>query len=300
MTVKELSLNDFKKDCTEYHVLEKTLSPKRKAIEEDLEIVTEEIISKSRCGSCLSHDRIEDLSIVEAGIYYQEYYEKLLKLRSKLEKAKGEYVLIHDIGYQMFLNLAYSGHKVHSPFKIAAIGKIGNDPLQAGFEEETDDSHFYLKLMFENGAYVRECEVDDEEDERLFSKVMRLIPSHEGTRVYREKVDSLRYVRSREDYEKSYSNIRALYLNGQGSNESKKPYWKIAPGRFKSHNVVIDNRPFVEVRDHKDNIQFAIHIGNEEIMKRTGINLNENDTLDKLFKKLQSSKKDQKGKSLIL
>jgi hypothetical protein len=300
MKVKELSLNDFKKDCMEYHVLEKTLTPKRKAIEEDLEIVTEEIISKSRCGSCLSHDRLEDLSIVEAGIYYQEYYEKLLQLRSKLEKAKGKYVLIHDIGYQMFLNLAYSGHKVHSPFKIAAIGKIGSDPLQAGFEEETDESHFYLKLMFENGAYVRECEVDDEEDERLFSKVLRLIPSHEGTRVYREKVDSLRYVKSREDHEKSYSNIRNLYLNGQGADESKKPYWKIAPGRFKSHNVVVDSRPFVEVRDHKDNVQFAIHIGNEEIMKRTGINLDKDDTLDQLFEKLKSSKKDQKGKSLIL
>ena len=300
MKVKELSLNDYKKDCMDYHVLEKSLTPKRRAVEEDLEIITEEIISRSRCGSCFSHDRLEDLSIVEAGIYYQEYYEKLLHLRSKLEKARGEYVLIHDIGYQMFLNLAYPGHKMHSPFKIAAIGKIASDPLQVGFEEETDESHFYLKLMFEAGAYVRECEVDDEEDKRLFSKVFRLIPSHEGTRVYRKKVEPLRYVKSQEDYEKSYRNIRNLYLNGQGSNGSKKPYWKIAPGRFKSQHVVVDNSPFVEVRDHKDNIQLAIHIGNEEIMKRTGINLDKHDTLDKLFKKLTSSKKDQTEKSLIL
>ncbi len=300
MKVRELSLNEFKKDCMEYHELEKSLTPKRRAVEEDLEIITEDVISRSRCGSCLSHDRLEDLSIVEAGIYYQEYYEKLLQLRSKLEKARGEYVLIHDIGYQMFLNLAYPGHKIHSPFKIAAIGKIGSDPLQVGFEEETDESHFYLKLMFKDGAYIRECEVDDEEDERLFSKVLRLIPSHEGTRVYREKVEPLRYVKSREEYEKSYRNIRNLYLNGQGSDGSKKPYWKIAPGRFKSHNVVVDSRPFVEVLDHKNSVQFAIHIGNEEVMARTGINLGKDDTLDKLFEMLKSSKRDQKRKSLIL
>lgn len=300
MKLKELSLNGFKKDCMEFHVLEKSLMPKRLAVEEDLEIITEDIIGKARCGSSFSPDRLEDLSIVEAGIHYLEYYEKLLQLRAKLEKARGEYVLIHDIGYQLFLNLAYPGHKVHSPFKIAAIGKIGNEPLQVGFEEETDESHFYLKLMFEAGAYIRECEVDDDEDKRLFSKVMRLIPSHESTRVYRKKIEPLRYVKSQEDYEKSYSNIQYYYLNGKGPVQSKKPYWKIAPGKFKSHNIIIDSRPFVEVRDHKDNMQLAIYIGNEEVMKRTGINPDTTDTLDTLYETLNNSKREQKGKSLIL
>ncbi len=298
--MKKLSLNNFKENCNEFQILEKSLMPKRLAVEEDLEIITEEIIDKTRCGSCLSHDQLEDLSIIETGIHYQEYYDKLLKLREKLESARGEYLLIQDIGYQLFLNVAYPGHKIHSPFKIAAIGKIGNDPLQVGFEEETDESHFYLKLMFEKGAYIRECEIDDKEDKKLFSKVLRLIPSQQGTRVYRERVKPLLYVKSQDDFEKSYRNIQYHYLNEEGPAQSKKPYWKTAPGRFKSHNVVIDNRPLIEVRDHKDSVQFAMHIGTEEVMKRVGIDLNMADTLDRLYEILNHSKIEQNGKTLIL
>ncbi len=298
--MEKLSLNNFKENCNEFHILEKTLMPKRLAIEENLEIITEEIIDKTRCGSCLSHDQLEDLSIIETGIHYQEYYEKLLQLREKLENARGEYMLIQDIGYQLFLNVAYPGHKIHSPFKIAAIGKIGSEPLQVGFEEETDESHFYLKLMFGKGAYIRECEIDDKEDEKLFSKVLRLIPSQQGTRVYRERVKPLLYVKSQEDFEKSYKNIQHHYLNEEGPVQSKKPYWKTASGKFKSHNVVIDSRPFIEVRDHKDNVQFAMYIGTEEVMKRVGIAPGMADTLDRLHGILNDSKGEQKRKTLIL
>jgi hypothetical protein len=237
---------------------------------------------------------------MEAGIYYQEYYDKLVKIRRKLENATGQFVLIQDTDYQLFLDLEHPGHKYHEPFSIAAIGIIGEKPFQVGFEEETDESHFYLKLIFENGAYIRECKFNDRKTNKLFSKFQRLIPSQQGTRVYRKTVKELQYVQSEADFERSYENIQNHYLNRPGTQKSRKPYWKIAPGKFKSHSVAIDRRPVIEVPDHNDNTEFALYIGNKEVTKRLGIDMNGINSLDILHEILHASNGNNKKKSLIL
>ncbi len=298
--MQDVSLLDFRSELKEYIELEKSLMPRRIAIEDTIETTMGKIIDSARADSSLSRDQLEDLSIVEAGVYYQEYYDKLMRIRRKLEKARGQFVLIQDTDYQLFLDLNDPGHKQHRPFSIAAIGKIGEDPLKVGFEEETDGSHFYLKLMFEKGAYLRECKINDHNSNKLFSKVMRLIPSQQGTRVYRKTFKQLHYIQSEDDFERSYENIQNHYLNTKGSNKSRKPYWKIAPGKFKSHNVVIDRRPVIQVPDHKDNIEFAMYIGDKEVSRRLGIDVGGIKSLDILHEMLRASNGNVEKKSLIV
>jgi len=299
-TMRDVSLLDFRNELKEFITLERSLMPRRIAIEETLEATMGKIFDSARADANLSGDQLEDLSIVEAGIYYQEYYDKLLKIRKKLESARGQFVLIQDTDYQLFLDLVHPGHKYHKPFSIAAIGKIADDPLRAGFEEKTDGSHFYLKLMFEDGAYIRECKINDNGSDNLFSKALRLIPSQQGTRVYRKTVKELHYVQSEYDFERSYENIQNQYLNRPGTNKSRKPYWKIAPGKFKSHSVVVDNKPVIKVPDHKDNIGFAMYIGDKEVSKRIGIDLRGTNSLDLVYELLSASRGNGSRKSLVL
>jgi len=298
--MKETCLFDFKNELTEFIELEKSLMPRREAIEDTLEKTRGKIIEKARTDLCLSDCRLEDLSIMEAGLYYQQYYEKLVKIRNKLRKARGQFVLIQDTSYQLFLDPEHPGHKHHEPFPIAAIGKIGDDPFKVGFEEETEESHFYLKLMFENGAYIRECKINSQNNSKLFSKFQRLIPSQQGTRVYRKKVKELQYVLSDVDFERSYENILNHYLNRPGSQKSRKPYWKIASGKFKSHNVVVDRHPVIHVPDHNDSIEFSMYIGNKEVARRLGIDVSGINSIDILYEILQASKSNGSKKSLIL
>ncbi len=298
--MKETCLHDFKSELTEFIDLEKSLMPRRAAIEETLERTRGKIIDKARTDQFLTQCRLEDVSIMEAGLYYQQYYDKLVRISNKLEHAKGQYVLIQDTSYQLFLDPAHPGHKHHEPFPIAAIGKIGNDPFRAGFEEETEGSHFYLKLMFENGEYIRECRINSKEKGRLFSSFQRLIPSQQGTRVYRKKIKELQYVLSEADFERSYENILNHYLNRTGSQKSRKPYWKIAPGKFKSQRVVIDRRPVIHVPDHNDNIEFSIYMGNREVGRRLGIDVSAIDSLEILHEILQASRSNGSMKSLIV
>jgi len=299
-TMKDISLLDFRNELKGFIDLEKSLMPRRTAIEEALEATMGKIIDSARTDSSLSDDQLEDLSITEAGIYYQEYYDKLLKIRRKLENARGQFVLIQDTDYQLFLDLVHPGHKYHKPFSIAAIGKIADEPLKVGFEEKTDGSHFYLKLMFQDGAYIRECKINDDGTDNLFTKALRLIPSQQGTRVYRKTVKELHYVQSDYDFERSYENIQNQYLNRPGGNKSRKPYWKIAPGKFKSHSVVIDNKPVIKVPDHKDNISFAMYIGDKEVSRRLGIDLRGTNSLDLVYQLLSASRGNGSRKSLIV
>lgn len=298
--MNNVCLPDLKNELKEFVELEKSLMPRRRAIEDTLEITRGQIIDNARADACLSDCRLEDLSIMEAGIYYEEYYDKLVKIREKLENAKGEFILIQDTDYQLFLDLVHPGHKYHEPFSIAAIGIIGEKPFQVGFEEKTDGSHFYLKLMFEKGAYIRECRINGNKPENLLSKAMRLIPSQQGTRVYRKTVKELHYVQSEHDFERSYENIQDQYLNRPGSHKSRKPYWKISPGKFKSHNVTVDEKPVINVPDHKDNIEFAMHIGNKEVSRQLGIDLSGTNSLDIVYEILRASKGNGSRTSLIL
>jgi hypothetical protein len=299
-TMKDISVLDFRSELAEFIALEQSLLPRRRAIEDTLEKTRGKIIERARTDSCLSKCRLEDLSIIEAGMYYQEYYDKLVRIRRKLENAIGEFVLIQDTGYQLFLDLDHRGHKYHRPFAIAAIGKIGIEPFKVGFEEETDGSHFYLKIMFEKGSYIRECKIHDHKSNNLFSKVMRLIPSQQGTRIYRKTLKELHYVQSEDDFERSYENIQNYYLNGNGSTKYRKPYWKIAAGQFKSHRTVIDRKPVIEVPDHNGNVEFAIYIGNKEVSRRLGIDVSGINSLDILHEMLRASNGKSKKKSLIL
>ena len=257
--MKETCVLDFTNELKEYIDLEKSLMPRRRAIEETLERTKGKIIESARTDSCLSNCRLKDLSIIEAGLYYEEYYNKLVRIRKKLERMKGEFVLIQDTDYQLFLDLEHPGQKYHEPFSIAAIGIIGEKSFQAGFEEETDESHFYLKLMFDHGSYIRECKFNEDNKNPLFSKFQRLIPSQQGTRVYRKTVKDLQYVQSDAEFEMSYENIQNHYLNSGGSQKSRKPYWKIAPGKFKSQDVLIDRHPVIKVPDHNTHRQQRGH-----------------------------------------
>lgn len=298
--MENMSLADFKQECEEFHILEKSVRPKRLGVEVALEVMREEIIEKARASSSLSDDPLEDLSIIEAGIDYENYYDKLKQIRRKLENARGKYVLIQDTSFQLFLNTAYPGHKCHSPFPVAAIGKIGKDPLKVGFEEGASGSHFYLKLMFENGAYIRECRANETKDRKLLSKVLRLIPSQQGTRVYRKKMKPLLYVRSDEDFERSYENIQYHYLNKRGGLQSRKPYWKIAPGKFKSHNLEIGKKQSIKVIDHNGNTQFAMYIGNRAVSRSLGMDIQARESLDSIYAALNSSNGNGVTASLII
>ena len=62
-----------------------------------------------------------------------------------------------------------------------------------------------------------------------------------------------------------------------------------SPGKFKSHRVVIDRNPVIRVPDHKDNIEFAMHIGNREVTKRLGIDVSGIKSLDILYEMLRAS-----------
>ena len=298
--MKETCVLDFTNELKEYIDLEKSLMPRRRAIEETLERTKAKIVESARTDSCLSNCRLKDVSIMEAGLYYEEYYNKLVRIRKKLERMKGEFVLIQDTDYQLFLDLEHPGQKYHEPFSIAAIGIIGEKPFQTGFEEETDESHFYLKLMFDHGAYIRECKFNDDNKNQLFSKFQRLIPSQQGTRVYRKTVKELQYVQSDAEFEMSYENIQNHYLNSGGSQKSRKPYWKIAPGKFKSQDVVLDRHPVITVPDHHGNTEFAIHIGNKEVTKRLGIDVSGIKSLNILYEMLQASRGNGAKKSLVL
>jgi hypothetical protein len=295
----EAGLLDFKNELTEFIDFERSLMPRREAVEETLEQTQGKIIEKAREDSRLSASRLEDLSIIEAGLYYQQYYDKLLKVRKKLKNAKGQFVLIQDTSYQLFLDPVHPGHKHHEPFPIAAIGKIGDDPFKVGFEEETEGSHFYLKLMFENGAYIRECRVNGNNRSGLFTKFQRLIPSQQGTRVYRKKVKELQYILSEADFERSYENILNHYLNRPGSQKSRKTYWKIAAGKFKSNHVLIDSRSAIEVPDYHGNIEFAMYIGDKEVSRRLGIDVSGINSLDILHEILRASRSNGSRKTLI-
>ncbi len=298
--MEDTCILDFTNELKEFIELEKSMMPRRRAIEETLERTRGKIIEKARTDSCLTNCRLKDISILESGLYYEEYYDKLVRIRNKLERVKGEFVLIQDTDYQLFLDLEHPGQKYHEPFSIAAIGIIGEKPFQVGFEEETDESHFYLKLMFDHGAYIRECKFNNENKNKLFSKFQRLIPSQQGTRVYRKTVKDLQYVQSEDDFEKSYENIQNHYLNSSGGQKSRKPYWKIAPGKFKSQNVVIDRHPVISVPDHHGNTEFALHIGNKEVAKRLGIDVSGIKSLDILYEMLQASRGNGAKKSLVL
>ena len=298
--MKDTCVLDFTNELKEFIDLENSLMPRRRAVEETLERTRGKIIESARTDSCLSNCRLKDVGIMEAGIYYQEYYDKLVKIRKKLENAVGQFVLIQDTDYQLFLDLEHPGQKYHEPFSIAAIGIIGDNPFRVGFEEETDESHFYLKLMFDHGSYIRECKFNDNNKNKLFSKFQRLIPSQQGTRVYRKTVKELQYVQSDAEFERSYENIQNHYLNSSGGQKSRKPYWKIAPGKFKSHNVVIDRHPVISVPDHHGNTEFAIHIGNKEVTKRLGIDVGGITSLNILYEMLQASRGNGSKKSLVL
>ncbi len=294
------NLLDFKNELTEFIDLEKSLMPRREAIEETLEQTRGKIIEMARDDSSLSASRLEDLSIIEEGLYYQQYHEKLLKIRKKLEHARGQFVLIQDTSFQLFIDPLHPGHKHHEPFPIAAIGKIGDNPFQVGFEEETEGSHFYLKLMFENGEYIRECKVTGNEPAGLFKKFERLIPSQQGTRVYRKTVKELQYVMSDADFERSYENILNHYLNKSGRQKSRKPYWKIAAGKFKSHHVAIDRRPAIMVPDYHGNIEFAMYIGDKEVSKRLGMDVSKIGSLVSLHETIRTSRSNGSKKTLIV
>jgi len=298
--MKETCVLDFTNELKEFIELEKSLMPRRRAIEETLESTRAKIIESARTDSCLSNCRLKDVSIMEAGLYYKEYYDKLVTIRNKLENAAGQFVLVQDTDYQLFLDLEHPGQKYHEPFSIAAIGIIGEKPFQVGFEEETDVSHFYLKLMFDHGAYIRECKFNNNDTNKLFSKFQRLIPSQQGTRVYRKTVKELQYVQSDAEFERSYENIQNHYLNSAGGQKSRKPYWKIAPGKFKSHNVVIDRHPVISVPDHHGKTEFALHIGNKEVTKRLGIDVSGIKSLGILYEMFQASRGNGTKKSLVL
>jgi hypothetical protein len=108
------------------------------------------------------------------------------------------------------------------------------------------------------------------------------------------------------DYSSSEDYIRDLYT-GEGREkkaQQKKPYWRIAADKFDASQVSIGPAPAIEIFEKQDfpsreDKVFALYIGNDEVMKRLGLDLGELNTLQKIYDVLISAREKNWSKSLI-
>lgn len=287
-----------------YEYLKKDLIPIEEELNSELSDVRLQILDRSRARTSFTGDPLKDLSIFKFGNEFIENYEQLVQLRDLLKKAEGQFILVHDTSYNLLVNELDETDRCYIPLHVAALGIIDSNPLEAGYEYDIAGDKYYLKLRFKHGAYIRELE---EKEHGKLDKWLNIIPTF-GRRgaAYTEKAELLKLVETMGDYKSSDDYIRNLYTEGEWETRpaQKKPYWRIAPDKFDVSKVKIGSAPVIAIFEKqefplKEYKTFALYIGNEEVMKRLGLDLEKNDTIEKIYNELISERKKSGHKSLI-
>lgn len=287
-----------------YEYLKKDLIPIEEELNSELSDVRLQILDRSRARTSFTGDPLKDLSIFKFGKDFIENYEQLIHLRDVLKKAEGQLILVHDTSYNLLVNKLDETDRCYIPLHVAALGIIDSNPLETGYEYDIAGDKYYLKLRFKDGAYIRELE---EKEQGKLDKWLNIIPTFRRRgETYTEKAEPLKFVETMGDYKSSDNYIRNLYTEGEWETrpEQKKPYWRIAPDKFDTSKVKIGSRPAIAIYEKqefplKEYKVFALYIGNEEVMKRLGLDLKELDTLKKIYGELVSERKKSSHKSLI-
>jgi hypothetical protein len=292
--------------------LKQDLIPTEQKLNAELLRVKQQIIDRARARTSYTGDPLKDLSIFKFGKEFKENYSKLLKIRDKLKNAEGEFILIHDTSYNLMINVMKEADRCYIPFRVAALGIIGSNALDVGYEHDITGDKYYLKLRFRDGAYIRELEV---KELPKLDKWLKILPTFRGKGGgYTETIEPLKLVMPRKDYQASEDYIRHVYVDfqetedyseqGRLNEKSKKPYWRMAPDRFNTPNVKIDAGSAVEIFEEqefpkKEYKVFALYIGNDQVIKRVGSDLKGLDTLQGIFDILNSSEGKSGKRTLI-
>lgn len=287
-----------------YEHLKKDLIPTEDKLNSELSYVRLQILDRSRARTSFTGDPLKDLSVFKFGKEFKDNYEQLVHLRDMLKKAEGQYVLVHDTSYNLLVNELDETDRCYIPLHVAALGVIDSNPLEAGYEYDIAGDKYYLKLRFKHGAYIRELE---EKEHGKLDKWFNIILTFRGRgETYTEKAEPLKLVETMEDYKSSDDYIRHLYTEGEWETKpaQKKPYWRIAPDKFDTSKVKIGSAPVIEIFEKqefpsKEYKVFALYMGNDEVMKKSGLDLKELNTLQKIYDVLISAREKNWAKSLI-
>ena len=235
-----------------YEHLKKDLVPTEEKLNAELAKVRLQILDRARARTSFTGDPLKDLSIFKFGNKFRDNYDQLVRLREVLKNAANEFILIHDTSYHLLINKLKERDRCYIPFRVAALGIIDSNPLEVGYEYDIAGDKYYLKLRFQNGAYIRELDV--KEEERL-DKWFNIIPTFRGRgESYTENTELLTLVTPGEDYESSDDYIRHLYIEGEWEEKPKpkKPYWRIAPNKFDINTVKIGAEPVIEIIEKQE------------------------------------------------
>jgi hypothetical protein len=293
--------------------LKHDLIPIEEKLIAELSRVKQQILDRARARTSFTGDPFKDLSIFKFGKQFKENYEQLLRLSEMLEDAKGKFILIHDTSYNLLINIFKEADRCYIPCRVAALGIIDGNPLEVGYEHDIRGDHYYLKLRFQNGAYIRELEI---KEQGKLDKWLKVIPTFRGRgEGYSENSEPLKLVIPTEDfkttedyirhlYTDEEEHIRQLYADEKLKIKPKKPYWRIAPDRFDTTKIKIGSEPVIEIFEKQEFPErgykvFALYIGNEEVTKRLNLNLKELNTLQKIYDTLNSTRGKPGSKSLI-
>jgi hypothetical protein len=287
-----------------YEHLKKDLVPTEENLNAELAKVRLQILDRARARTSFTGDPLKDLSIFKFGNNFKDNYDQLVHLREMLKNAANEFILIHDTSYHLLINKLKERDRCYIPFRVAALGIIDSNPLEVGYEYDIAGDKYFLKLRFQNGAYIRELDV--KEEDRL-DKWFNIIPTFRGRgESYTENAELLTLVTPGEDYESSDDYIRHLYIEGEWEEKPKpkKPYWRIAPNKFDTNAVKIGAEPVIEIIEkqefpEKENKMFALYVGNQEVMMKSGLDLKELNTLQKVYDKMNSTRGKSEALSLI-
>jgi hypothetical protein len=287
-----------------YEHLKKDLVPAEEKLNAELAKIRLQILDRARARTSFTGDPLKDLSIFKFGNDFKDNYDQLVRLREVLKNAANEFILIHDTSYHLLINKLKERDRCYIPFRVASLGIIDSNPLEVGYEYDIAGDKYYLKLRFQNGSYIRELDV--KEEERL-DKWFNIIPTFRGRgESYTENTELLTFITPSEDYKSSDDYIRHLYIEGEWEEKPKpkKPYWRIAPNKFDTNTVKIGAEPVIEIIEkqefpEKENKVFALYIGNQEVMMRSGLDLKELNTLQKVYDKLNSARGKPGALSLV-
>jgi hypothetical protein len=189
------------------------LIPTEEKLNAELAKVRLQILDRARARTSFTGDPLKDLSIFKFGKEFKDNYDQIVHLREMLKNAVNEFILIHDTSYNLLINELNERDRCYIPFRVAALGIINSNPLEVGYEYDITGDKYYFKLRFQNGAYIRELDV--EEGGKL-DKWLNIIPTFRGRgESYTENPEPLTLVTPGEDYKSSDDYIRHLYIEGE-------------------------------------------------------------------------------------
>lgn len=295
-----------------FESLKKDLAPAEESLKDELRKIKQQIIDRARARTSFTGDELKDLCIFKFGREFKENFEQLVTLNNILKKSAGEFVLIHDTSYNLLVNAIKETDRCYIPFRVAALGILDNKPLDVGYEYDITGDKYYLKLRFKNGEYIRELEI---KELGKLDKWLNFLPTFRGREMrYTEVSEPLKFIAQEKDYQASENYIREIYIDYQKQEdqaeqepskaEVKKPYWRIAPDRFEVSMIKTISGPAVEIHEEQEFPKktykvFALYIGNQEVAKRTGMDITKFSTLRKLYDALSSSKAPSRSTQLI-